>query len=104
MYAIRYTGKMKKDIKTCQKRNYNLALLEKVIALLMIPEPLQEKIEIIIYLEIMRDIENAIYCRIGYLFIVMMAIFWNWSELEPIQICLINNIVERQDPKGKRQS
>ena len=43
MYAIRYTGKMKKDIKTCQKRNYNLALLEKVIALLMIPEPLQEK-------------------------------------------------------------
>lgn len=43
MYAIRYTGKMKKDIKTYQKRNYNLALLEKVIALLMIPEPLQEK-------------------------------------------------------------
>ena len=43
MYAIRYTGKMKKDIKTCQKRNYNLALLEKVIASLMIPEPLQEK-------------------------------------------------------------
>ena len=61
MYAIRYTGKMKKDIKTCQKRNYNLALLEKVIASLMIPEPLQEKIEIIIYLEIMWDIENAIY-------------------------------------------
>lgn len=43
MYAIRYTGKMKKDIKTCQKRSYNLELLEKVIASLMIPEPLQEK-------------------------------------------------------------
>ena len=43
MYTIRYTGKMKKDIKTCQKRNYNLALFEKVIASLMIPEPLKEK-------------------------------------------------------------
>ena len=31
MYELDYTGKFKKDVKTCQKRGYNLDLLQKVI-------------------------------------------------------------------------
>ncbi len=40
MLKIKYSGKMKKDLKACQKRGYDFSLLEKVIAKLQIPEPL----------------------------------------------------------------
>lgn len=41
MHALKYSGKIKNDIKTCSKRGYNLQLLESIIAKLMIPEPLE---------------------------------------------------------------
>lgn len=31
MLKIKYSGKMKKDLKICQKRRYDFSLLEKVI-------------------------------------------------------------------------
>lgn len=43
MYKLRYVGKMKKDLKACQKRNLDFSLLEKVIDKLRIPEPLEIK-------------------------------------------------------------
>ncbi len=43
MYVLKYSGKMKKDLKLCQKRNFDFSLLEKVIEKLMIPEPLESK-------------------------------------------------------------
>lgn len=43
MLKIRYSGKIKKDFKVCQKRNYNFSLFEKVIEKLMIPERLDAK-------------------------------------------------------------
>lgn len=43
MYELKYTGKFKKDLKTCQKRNYNIKLLLDVVETLRIPEPLEEK-------------------------------------------------------------
>lgn len=43
MYILKYTGKIKKDIKICQKRGYNFQLLENIIEKLRIPEPLEVK-------------------------------------------------------------
>lgn len=43
MYTLKYTGKIKKDIKACQKRGNDLKLLENVIDKLLIPEPLEAK-------------------------------------------------------------
>lgn len=43
MYQLKYTSKMKKDIKICQKRGYNLQLLENILEKLMKPEPLNIK-------------------------------------------------------------
>lgn len=43
MLKIKFSSKMKKDIKTCQKRKYDFSLLEKVIETLQIPEPLESK-------------------------------------------------------------
>lgn len=43
MYELKYSGKFKKDLKTCQKRNYNIKLLQNIIEVLRIPEPLEEK-------------------------------------------------------------
>ena len=43
MYKLKYSIKIKKDLKTCQKRNLDLSLLEKVIDKLRIPEPLEDK-------------------------------------------------------------
>ena len=43
MYVLKYSGKMKKDLKLCQKRNFDFSLLEKVLEKLMIPEPLESK-------------------------------------------------------------
>lgn len=43
MYKIKYSGKIKKDIKICQKRKYNFSELEKVIEKLLIPEPLEDR-------------------------------------------------------------
>lgn len=43
MYKLKYSSKIKKDLKTCQKRNLDLSLLEKVIDKLRVPEPLEDK-------------------------------------------------------------
>ena len=39
----RYSIKFKKDFKTCQKRNYNMRLLQNAIDILRIPAPLPVK-------------------------------------------------------------
>lgn len=43
MYKLKYSSKIKKDLKTCQKRNLDFSLLEAVIEKLLIPEPLEIK-------------------------------------------------------------
>ena len=43
MYKIKYSGKIKKDIKIRQKRKYNFSELEKVIEKLLIAEPLEDR-------------------------------------------------------------
>ena len=43
MYSLRYSSKFKKDLKTCQKRGYDLKLFEAVIDKLRIPAPLEAK-------------------------------------------------------------
>ncbi len=43
MLKIKFSSKIKKDIKTCQKRKYDFSLFEKVIETLQIPEPLEGK-------------------------------------------------------------
>lgn len=43
MLEVSYTGKFKKDYKTCTKRGYDLGLLKEVIASLAVPEKLPEK-------------------------------------------------------------
>ena len=43
MLKIKYSGKIKKDLKTCQKRQYDFSLLEKILDKLQIPEPLDDK-------------------------------------------------------------
>lgn len=43
MYILKYSSRIKKDIKVCQKRNYDISKLEKIIEKLMIPEPLEMK-------------------------------------------------------------
>ena len=43
MYKLRYSSKMKKDLKNCQKRNFDLSKLEAVINQLRIPQVLEIK-------------------------------------------------------------
>lgn len=43
MLKIKYSGKMKKDLKTCQKRGYDFSLLENILSKLQIPEALDPK-------------------------------------------------------------
>ncbi len=43
MYELKYSGKFKKDMKTCQKRSYDFQLLEDILEKLMKPEPLEFK-------------------------------------------------------------
>ena len=43
MLSIRRLSKFKKDVKTCQKRGYNMELLKSVITTLAIPEQLEAK-------------------------------------------------------------
>ncbi len=43
MLKIKYSGKMKKDLKTCQKRGYDFTLLEHILEKLQTPEPLDIK-------------------------------------------------------------
>ncbi len=40
MLKIKYAARMKKDMRTCQKRNYDFSLFEKIVEKLKIPEPL----------------------------------------------------------------
>lgn len=43
MLKIKYSGKIKKDMKVCQKRGYNFVLFENVVDKLLIPEQLDTK-------------------------------------------------------------
>ena len=43
MYILKYSGKIKKDIKLCKKRGYDFQLFEFVLEKLMKPEPLDIK-------------------------------------------------------------
>lgn len=43
MLDVRYSTRFKKDMKVCQKRNYDMLLISKAIATLRIPEPLPDK-------------------------------------------------------------
>ena len=43
MLDVRYSTRFKKDFKTCQKRNYNMQLLQQAINTLRIPSPLPAK-------------------------------------------------------------
>lgn len=43
MYALRHSSKIKKDLKTCQKRQYDMSLFEEVVKKLRIPELLEPK-------------------------------------------------------------
>lgn len=41
MYQLKYSSKIKKDIKLCQKRGYDFRLFENILEKLMKPEPLE---------------------------------------------------------------
>lgn len=43
MLDVRYSTKFKKDMKSCQKRSYDMQLISEAIAILRIPEPLPDK-------------------------------------------------------------
>lgn len=43
MLNVIFTNQFKKDYKLCQKRGYNMALIESIIQTLSIPEPLNPK-------------------------------------------------------------
>jgi mRNA interferase YafQ len=43
MLQVSFVGKFKKDYKLCQKRGYNIILLQSVIDILAIPQPLPPK-------------------------------------------------------------
>ena len=43
MLDVRYSTKLKKDLKLCAKRNYKLILLQQIIDILRIPDALPEK-------------------------------------------------------------
>lgn len=43
MYDLKYIGRFKKDLKTCQKRGYNLQFLKNIVNTLRMPEPLEVK-------------------------------------------------------------
>ena len=43
MLQVSFVGKFKKDYKLCQKRGYNIALLQSAIDILAIPQPLPQK-------------------------------------------------------------
>lgn len=43
MLKIKFSGKMKKDLKTCLKRGFNLSLFENIVDKLQVPEPLELK-------------------------------------------------------------
>ncbi|MCC8059663.1 MAG: type II toxin-antitoxin system YafQ family toxin [Clostridiales bacterium] len=43
MLDVRYSTRFKKDMKTCQKRGYNMAIIKSVIEVLRIPELLPDK-------------------------------------------------------------
>lgn len=43
MFKLKYSGKLKKDLKNCQKRNLDMSKFETVVNSLRIPEPLGVK-------------------------------------------------------------
>lgn len=40
MLEVKYSTRFKKDLKVCQKRHYNMALLQQVVNVLAVPEQL----------------------------------------------------------------
>lgn len=43
MLKIKYSGKIKKDLKICQRKGYNFTIFENILTKLQIPEPLDIK-------------------------------------------------------------
>lgn len=43
MLEVKYSTKFKKDLKVCQKRHYNMGLLQQVINVLAVPDTLPQK-------------------------------------------------------------
>ena len=43
MLKVKSSGQFRKDYKKCVKRGLNIELLKNVVAILAVPEPLQEK-------------------------------------------------------------
>ena len=43
MLDVRYSTKFKKDFKTCEKRSYNMALLQQIVDTLRIPDTMPPK-------------------------------------------------------------
>lgn len=67
MYILKYSGKIKKDIKLRQKRGYDFQLFEFVLEKLMKPEPLDIKNkDHDLRGGNTKDSENVISHRIGY--------------------------------------
>ena len=65
MLDLKYTGKIKKDLKLCQKRGLDLRLLEKVIDTLRIPEPLSARNRSMTCAANTRVLKNAILLPTG---------------------------------------
>ena len=65
-YEVRFTTQFKKDLKTIQKRGYNLTLLTEVIQLLADGQKLPEKTEIILSRATLPDAANVILQRIAF--------------------------------------
>ena len=63
--TIKTTKRFDKDLKKLKKRKYDLKLLAKIINKLSDSEILPEKLEIIILLAIIKDLENVIFSLIG---------------------------------------
>lgn len=40
VFEVKYSTRFKKDLKVCQKRHYNMALLQQVVNVLAVPEQL----------------------------------------------------------------
>lgn len=65
-YHVKPSNQFKKDLKTIQKRGYNLTLLTEVIQLLADGQKLPEKTEIILSRATLPDAANVILQRIGF--------------------------------------
>lgn len=65
-YELVLTGKFKRGLKIAKKRGLNISILEDVVERLLHKIPLDAKTEIMLSVEIIKDIVNVIFSRIGY--------------------------------------